>query len=70
MIHPNIKESDVVIIRSYTDGTPSEEITLECAIFSLANFWKKDAIEPMLLNGQTLFTPFAEYRMKKSKPQV
>ena len=36
-------------------------ISLEYAIERLQNWWKPESIEPMLLNGQVMLTPYYTY---------
>jgi hypothetical protein len=45
------------------DRTTFEQtmITLEEAVIYLSGCWKEETIVPMLLGGQTLWTPYYEY---------
>lgn len=38
-------------------------ITMEEAVDKLSNYWKPETIEGMLLDGQTLWTPYSEYKV-------
>jgi len=57
------KESPIVIRTCRERGT-TEEVSIEYALQKLEGYWAKDSILPMLAEGQTLLSPFAEYRIK------
>lgn len=60
----NIMETIIVCYEHEIDKT--SEMTISDAVKKLSGYWKEDTIEPMLTSGQILFTPYAEYQIKKS----
>lgn len=49
-------------VRRIDKETGAEEIIdIDTAISKLEGYWIKEKIIPTLLNGNTLFTPYAEY---------
>jgi hypothetical protein len=45
----------------YKDTNEAHIITMSKAIDQLSGYWKPDAIQPMLLEGNVLWTPYASY---------
>jgi hypothetical protein len=41
------------------------ELTIAQAVKRLSGYWKPETIEPMLLQGIQLFTPYCTYQLKK-----
>lgn len=54
----------LVVIRTCRERGTTEEVTIEYALQKLEGYWDKGSIFPMLAEGQTLCSPFAEYRIK------
>ena len=40
------------------------EMPIAEAVDKLSSYWNKDSVEEMLLNGNTLWTPYAQYTLK------
>lgn len=51
------------VLRTSKENGDMEIISLADAINNLNGFWKYEAIEPMLLDKQKLFTPYYEYQI-------
>lgn len=49
----------------YFDNNETYLISMEEAIERLEGYWKKEEIENLLIQGQTLFTPYAEYTINQ-----
>ena len=49
----------------YLDNNEMYLISMEEAIERLEAYWKKEEIEKLLIQGQTLFTPYAEYTINQ-----
>lgn len=54
---------NIVIIRTDRSDGKDEKVTFIYAVEKLKGYWKEDEIEKLLLSGETLYTPFAEYRV-------
>jgi len=63
--NPRKKKEPTVVIRTCRELGTTEEVSLEYTLQKLEGYWEKNSILPMLAEGQTLFSPFAEYRIKK-----
>ena len=51
------------ICRTDRQTGENEVITLAEAVLLLSGNWHKDAIIPMLMDGEMLWTPYAEYSL-------
>lgn len=57
------KKKPIYICRTDRQTGENEIITLTEAELMLSGTWKKDTIIPMLMEGEVLWTPYAEYSL-------
>ena len=58
-------ETKIKVIRTCKQTGKKEEVSFEYALGKLTGYWMKKETEKMLLSGQMLWTPFAEYQIAK-----
>lgn len=51
------------IIRTDLENNQETIISMEDAIDKLSGYWQDDKIKTLLLNGEILFTPYANYKL-------
>ncbi len=54
----------ITIIRTCRDQGTKEEVSLEYAVQKLQGYWEKNYIKTLLLKGQMLWSPYANYQLK------
>ncbi|NBQ98384.1 MAG: hypothetical protein EBU12_09265 [Microbacteriaceae bacterium] len=59
------KQNAMKVKQVYLDNNEMYLISMEEAIERLEAYWKKEEIEKLLIQGQTLFTPYAEYTINQ-----
>lgn len=59
----NTTKKPIYICRTDRQTQENQVITLAEAELVLSGNWNKDAIIPMLMEGQVLWTPYAEYSL-------
>ena len=57
------KSKGIYICRTDRQTGENEIITLAEAKLMLSGNWKEETIEPMLMEGQVLWSPYAEYSL-------
>jgi len=65
MIINEQKQNAMKVKQVYLDNNEMYLISMEEAIERLEAYWKKEEIEKLLIQGQTLFTPYAEYTINQ-----
>lgn len=65
MIINKQKQNAMKVKQVYLDNNEMYLISMEEAIERLEAYWKKEEIEKLLIQGQTLFTPYAEYTINQ-----
>ncbi len=54
----------ITIIRTCLEEGTTEEVSLEYAVQKLQGYWEKNYIKTLLLKGQMLWSPYANYQLK------
>ena len=54
----------ITIIRTCLEKGTTEEVSFEYAIEKLQGYWKDNDIKTLLLKGQVLWSPYANYQLK------
>jgi len=57
------KKAKIKVRQTDKESGVSEIVSLEYAIEKLENWWKAETIEPMLIDGQIMFTPYYTYQI-------
>lgn len=63
-------KNNTIIIRTSREDGSTQEITLDQAIQNLAGYWIESRIKGMLLEGEELFTPYNNYKMKIPQERI